>query len=146
MTKFLLIILTLLYLMIPTVIVAEEVGFGPDANTIEGQAVLAGLAAGYNPTDPQTGLARIIGRIVLTFLSLLGVIFISYTVYGGYLWMTAAGNEEKITKAKSILRQGIIGLVIILSAAAIYALVISIFTGGLDPVSITGGGGLAPPP
>jgi len=78
--------------------------------------------AGY-ATDPnlaKTGLARVVGQVARVVISLLGVIFISYTIYGGYMWMTAAGNEEKISKARKTIRDGIIGLILIIAAAGIY--------------------------
>lgn len=87
--------------------------------------------AGYNTDiDSQTGIATFAGLIVRTFLSLTGIIFMVYIVYGGFLWLTSAGNEEKITKAKSIIRNGIIGLIVIFSAAAIYLLVRTALGGG----------------
>jgi hypothetical protein len=80
------------------------------------------LGAGYNTSEEvaQTGVSTIVGYIVKTFLSLLGVIFICYIIYGGFLWLTAAGGEEKVTKAKNIIRDGIIGIIIILAATGIY--------------------------
>ena len=88
--------------------------------SLEEMTQQAGVAAGYNEETDETALARIIGIVARAFLSLLGVVFISYTIYGGFLWMTAAGNDEKINKAKNIIQNGIIGLIVILSAAAIY--------------------------
>ena len=44
-------------------------------------------------------------------------------VYAGYLWMTARENEEQATKAKTIIRTTLIGLVITLSAYAITYLI-----------------------
>jgi hypothetical protein len=74
----------------------------------------AATAAGYSQATNQTTIGEIVGMVIRTILSLLGVIFISYTVYAGFLWMTAAGNDEKIDQAKKILRNGVIGLIIIL--------------------------------
>ncbi len=91
-------------------------------NTID-----AGSAAGYDVSRPATGLATIVGGVVKAFLSLIGILFISYAIYGGFLWMTAAGSEEKVTKAKDILRNGIIGLIVVLSAAGIYYAAAAIF-------------------
>jgi amino acid transporter len=93
--------------------------------------------AGFN-TDPnlaQTGIAQVVGTVANVFISLLGVIFISYIIYGGWVWMTASGDEEKITKAKKTIRQGIIGLVIVLSAAGIYLFIkegLGLFGDGSD--------------
>ncbi|MFA6322206.1 MAG: hypothetical protein WCX71_01865 [Candidatus Buchananbacteria bacterium] len=80
-----------------------------------------GTAAGFGTTP----ITITIGQIIQIFLSLLGVIFLGYTIYAGFLWLTSAGNDEKLTKAKSILRGSIIGIIIILGAYAITAFVIS---------------------
>ena len=73
-------------------------------------------AAGFS--DPNT-IPEIIGAIIGTFLSLLGIIFLCLIIYGGFLWMTSGGNETKVLKAKKTLTQATIGLLIILSAYAI---------------------------
>lgn len=50
---------------------------------------------------------------VLGFLAIVAVIII---IYGGFIWMTAAGNEEKTEKARKLLIAALIGLLIILAA------------------------------
>ena len=74
---------------------------------------------GYEEVN-ETSFASILGSVVNAFLSLLGIIFIVLTVYAGYRWMTAGGNEEKVTKAKETLWRSIIGLIIVVGAYAIY--------------------------
>jgi len=69
--------------------------------------------------------AALIGRIIGVVLAFVGVIFLILIIYGGILWMTAGGNEEKIKKAKSILTTALIGLVIILTGYTITSFVIS---------------------
>ena len=44
---------------------------------------------------------------------------------GGFMWMTAGGNEDKVGKAKQLIFSGIIGLAIILAAFAIAKFVIN---------------------
>jgi len=73
-------------------------------------------AAGFG--EPK-GLPEIVGAIIGTFLSFLGIIFVCLIIYGGFLWMTSGGNEMKIMRAKEVLVQAIIGLIIILSAYSI---------------------------
>lgn len=60
-----------------------------------------------------------ITQIISVALGLLGIILLVLILYAGFLWMTAAGEEDKIKKAKDILSAAIIGLAIILSAYAI---------------------------
>jgi len=49
-------------------------------------------------------------------LSFLGIIFFVQTIYAGFLWMTAGGNEEQITNAKKKFINGTIGVGIVLAA------------------------------
>lgn len=74
--------------------------------------------AGFS-TATGLSLSEYIGSIIQYILSFLGVIFICLIIYGGFLWMTAAGDSEQITKAKDIITSSIIGLVIILAAYTI---------------------------
>lgn len=64
------------------------------------------------PTDPTTVIIRII-NLALGFLALIAVVLI---LAGGFIWMTAGGNDDKVAKAKKILTNGLIGLVIIAAA------------------------------
>lgn len=82
----------------------------------------------------------IIARIINVFLGLLAIITVSLIVYGGFVWMTAAGNEEKIAKAKRILVNAVIGLAIILSS---WAITYFIFRALLGP-DFLGGPGAGP--
>lgn len=60
-------------------------------------------------------------------LGITGVIALAIMIYGGFRWMTAAGNEDTISEAKRILTAGTIGLVVILlSWSIVYFIVNSI--------------------
>jgi len=78
-----------------------------------------------NTLDVPTENPQIIYINVIRWsLGLLSLVAITVVLYGGFTWMTAAGNEEKISKAKKILTYSVIGLVIILSA---FVLVSTVF-------------------
>ena len=79
---------------------------------------------GFKTGNEEASVAVIVGRIIKVALSLVGVVFMVLMVYGGYLWMTAAGNEENVDKAKNLIRAAVIGLIIIASAYSITALVV----------------------
>jgi amino acid transporter len=74
--------------------------------------------------NDETRFASILGTVVSAFLGLLGIIFIILIIYAGQKWMTASGNEEKVTKAKETLWRAVIGLVIVVGAWAITAFVL----------------------
>lgn len=69
-------------------------------------------------------LRTTIGDLIRVALSLLGVVAVVIILIGGFKWMTAGGNEEKVTEARKLIFSGIIGLAIILSAWAIAIFVI----------------------
>lgn len=54
--------------------------------------------------------------IVGSVLSFVGVLFLALVIYGGFLWMTARGNQQQVEKAKNLIIQAVIGVVIVLSA------------------------------
>jgi len=69
-------------------------------------------------------LRETIGDLIRVALSLLGVVAVVIILIGGFKWMTAGGNEEKVAEARKLIFSGIIGLAIILSAWAIALFVI----------------------
>lgn len=70
--------------------------------------------------DPRD-LAKNIINIILGFLGIVAVIII---LMAGFQWMTAGGEEEKVTEARQRLIQGAIGLVLIIAAWVIAYFVI----------------------
>ena len=80
-------------------------------------------AADTSKTGLSSNLGDTIATVIKTVLALVGTIFLVLTIYAGILWMTAQGEEDKVTKAKDIIKASVIGLVIIMSAYAITAFV-----------------------
>ncbi len=85
----------------------------------EGFAADAGLQSG--------DLVGTISNIIRVALGFLGIIAVIIILLGGFKWMTAGGNDDKVKDAKKLIFSGIIGLVIVLSAFAIANFVISTF-------------------
>jgi len=91
--------------------------------------VLAQPNLGLNEFGAQTQLGTkqltdTVADIINVAMGLLGMIVILLILAGGFLWMTAAGDDAKITKAKGLIFGGVIGLAIILSAYAIAQFVV----------------------
>ncbi len=63
--------------------------------------------------DTKACLAQIIGSVIKIALGFVEVLLFIYLLYGGFLWMTSGGNEEGVKKAKMMIRNAVVGLVII---------------------------------
>lgn len=100
-------------LALPATVSAANVNLGltPDVEA----------ALGLGTQDVRVTIARIIN----VFMGLLGIVAVCIILYGGFLWMTAAGNEDRVEKAKKLIVAGVIGLAIILSAYAIARFVVT---------------------
>ena len=95
-----------------------------DPNVSAQQDIQFKNTAGFADTDENT-ISQTIANVIRTVVGFVGVIFVILMVWGGLLWMTSAGNDERVGKAKKMIAAGIIGLVIVLSAYAITALVLA---------------------
>ena len=88
--------------------------------------VTVGAGAGFETAsgrDPQTRLIDSVIRLVYFSLSFLGVITLLIILYAGFLWMTAGGDQEQIGQSKKWLINGVIGLILILTAYSVTLLV-----------------------
>ena len=81
-----------------------------------------------NETDPKQMAVDIV-KYLMTFLGIIAVVVI---LLGGFKWMTAAGNEDKVAEAKKLIIAGVIGLIIILCAFAIVTFVVGITNDALS--------------
>jgi type IV secretory pathway VirB2 component (pilin) len=79
-----------------------------------------GKAYGQSGTPSESNDIRImVARLIKIVLELLGIIALVIIIVAGFRWMTAGGDEEKVTASKKQLVNGLIGLVIILVAFSI---------------------------
>lgn len=100
--------------------------FGATAQTLAAGPLSSGLGnldKAAKPTQLSGDLTGTVGTLVKGVLAMVGTIFLVLTIYAGILWMTAAGNEEQVAKAKSIITATVIGLFITMSAYAITSFV-----------------------
>ena len=75
--------------------------------------------------NAQTSIALIIGNIILTVLGLLGVVFVVLLTYGGFLWLSSAGEEDKVKKAQGLIFNAVVGAFIVVAAYTIAYYVVS---------------------
>ncbi|MFA6322210.1 MAG: hypothetical protein WCX71_01885 [Candidatus Buchananbacteria bacterium] len=110
-------VLSLLIFIQLTPVLAASTGIDAVQTGIKQSANKAGLSTS------ETDLATMLGRAINYLFSALGMVFMTIILVGGYLWMTAGGNEEKIGKAKGFIINGINGMIVIfLSYALVYTM------------------------
>lgn len=88
-----------------------------------GTTTASTIAGTGTSTEDIRDLVRKLINIALGFLGVAGVIV---TMYGGALWMSAAGEDEKVEKAKKTIVSGLIGLIIIGIAWTIVSYVLAV--------------------
>ena len=110
------------------------------------QAQVDPIDANLTAVGEQTGLTArdpraIVGTIIKAALGLLGAVAICLVLYGGFLYMTAGGEEAKGGKAKKVLINATIGAVIILASYSIVSFIFKAITdaGRGGGVGIAGG-------
>ena len=91
--------------------------------------IIGGQAAGYPigeggaPKVPfGTAWVRYINGMVL----LMGAFLMIRVIYGGWLWLSARGNEQQVEKAKSMILHSVIAIGIIIGGRMIAELVITV--------------------
>jgi len=84
-----------------------------------GQLGAFGGSSGYDAGGGTRTIEEVIAIMVQYLLSFLGVFFVVLIIYGGFIWMLAKGDDAEVTKAKDIIRNAVIGLIIVLSAYVI---------------------------
>lgn len=73
-------------------------------------------AAQLNQVPSLNNAQEVIGRGIEILMMFMGAIMFALVVYGGGLWMTASGNNEKISKAKNIIIWAALGVVVMLAS------------------------------
>mgnify|MGYP001614511067 CR=1 FL=1 len=84
---------------------------------VSGLALAAPVFAVELPNPLGTSDFRVIvGRIVQILTGGAGTLGLLVFIYGGFQWLTAAGNPEKIKKGKDILLWAVVGMVVMFSS------------------------------
>lgn len=109
-------------LIMSGVVLVSQIGFAQEADF--GLRYVEEEVQVYGPTD----LRVIVARIIQIVFSVLGIIAVVLVLYGGFMWMTAAGNEERVSKAKKVLTGSLIGLAIMLTSFAIVSFILNRWT------------------
>ena len=106
------------------------IGFLPLAIKVE-----ASFLSGLQTAAGQSGVGMVslednIVALINGLLSLVGLVFIIMIILGGFKWMTSQGNSEKVTQAKEMIKNAIIGITVVLLSYTIVSAVYNIIMAG----------------
>lgn len=107
---FISIILVAIIILVPQFVSADALGSGL-------------LRQSVGNIGLEESVENSVANIIKTILALTGTMFLVLTVVAGVMWMTASGNEDKISKAKKIIIGATIGLAVVLFAYTITAFI-----------------------
>ncbi len=83
-----------------------------------------------NPLNiSDTNAETVIGVVIKAALGLIGSITLFMLVWGGFQWLVAAGNEEKIKQGTQTMVWAVIGLFLVMSSYILLTTYLSYLTG-----------------
>jgi len=93
-------------------------------DAVNGLNTTAGSVGAFKQQAAENGdygtgfLATQAGKYIGLILSFVGVLFLGLMIYAGISWMTSDGNEQTVTKAKTMIINAAIGIIIVFAAYA----------------------------
>jgi len=120
--KFLLLLMLSLILLPSTSVLAGD----PPGIFKQATGKLQTTAKSAELGDVTQSPTNLISNAINSALGFLGIIAVILFIYAGGLWLTAAGSEDKVTKAKKIMKNAVIGIVIVALAYGITAAVFNL--------------------
>ncbi len=78
-------------------------------------------------TNPNPNIPTIVGRTIKYIIGIIGSLTFVVFVYGGALWLTSAGNSDRVQKGLQAMLWAAIGIIVIFSSYAILTLILQTF-------------------
>lgn len=92
-------------------------------------------ATGSKPITPllnplgTTDIRELVARVIKIFTGISGSFALLMFMYGGFLWVTSAGNMDKVKHGQKAIVNASLGLVIIFTAYGIIANIFKVLSG-----------------
>ena len=111
---FILTMISSAFFLLPSISLAQDSSYGLNA-TANNIDAFKGQTQNFKTDFLQTKT----GLIISVVLSFVGALFLILMIYAGILWMTAQGNDQQVSKAKGLLMNAIVGMIIVFAAYAL---------------------------
>lgn len=110
--------------LIAALLIGDIASAGSLINPGDNPELISGATGG---TGDLRGIVKTILNFFLGFLGFVATIMV---IYGGVLYVTSAGNDENVAKAKKILMYAVVGIIIILISFALINTILGAASGG----------------
>jgi len=80
-----------------------------------------------SPQDGYVCLQDVIGRLIKAMFGIIGSVALLMFVWGGFLWLTAAGEERRITQGWNTMTWAVIGMGVLFGAYVIADFILKAF-------------------
>lgn len=122
----------------------SEPTIGEQYDDIQRQGLIfAGICA--SPATPcecrDTGrctledILQVVVNLSVFILGISGSLVLIMFIYGGFMWLTAGGAQERVKKGRDVMVGAVVGLIIIFGAYTVITLLISVLKTGNVPES-----------
>jgi formate hydrogenlyase subunit 3/multisubunit Na+/H+ antiporter MnhD subunit len=112
-------LLAFVLVSLPVVASAQTVNQGLTTSGLQG---LFGFGGSSSLTGSQS-LSQLITNIIRILLLIVGSIAVLFIIYGGYMYVTSAGNEEQAEKGRNTLVNALIGIVVVTMAYVLVTII-----------------------
>ncbi len=112
--------ITTLSILLGALLVIPALAQQGDLGTTVNEGLGYGTIVGWGTQDLKVTIMNVV-NIIMGFLGILAILIV---LTGGFKWMTAGGNDDKVAEAKKLIVAGIVGLAIVLGAYAIASFVV----------------------
>ncbi len=84
----------------------QDILVGPESQTPKAYDKLP------KPTDTYSP-AETVGKVLNLLFGFIAILAVSFIMYGGFLWVTSGGEQDKAKKAQGLLVDAAVGLVVL---------------------------------
>lgn len=129
-SKLLVLALAAAWLVLPQVAGSAYAANDPFCNAGVPEEVRKSMGCDMTPEEAGAAFNNTIINIINAVLGVIGLVAVIFVVYGGFLYLTSAGDAGKVKKGKDTLLYACIGLVIVgLSFAIVNFVIINLING-----------------
>ncbi|MBU4216383.1 hypothetical protein L6270_01515 [Candidatus Parcubacteria bacterium] len=73
--------------------------------------------------DKNLQVGSVLGTVIKSFFSIMGIVFLILVLHAGYKWMMANGKKDDVEEAKNSITRAVIGLAVMVAAYALTAFI-----------------------